>query len=199
MIGRSVRRQVLTELPQRPVDAPRSSGKTVGAEGEGERIDGDNSRSADFDFLGGAGRDFSARVDAGSELGVIADDTEGTEDLGELVISEGGEEIEIVEATESGALEGSGQIGTEELGSLVEGNTLSIVRGDVVERREGPDDEVDEFDAAAAGSSDERGEGGATMVDESAGDLADVPNAPFQERNRPLASEEGGDLGIGEL
>ena len=130
---------------------------------------------------------------------MIAEDAEGTEDLGELVISEGGEEIEIVEAAESSATEGSGQIGTEELGSLVEGNALSIVRGDVIEGRESVDDEADEFDAAAAGSSDERGEGAATVLDESAGDLADVPNAPFQERNRPLASEERGDLGVGEL
>jgi hypothetical protein len=139
-----------------------------------------------------------ASVDSGSEFGMIAEDAEGTEDLGELVISEGGEEIEIVEAAESSAPEGSGQIGTEELGSLVEGNALSIVRGDVIEGRESVDDEADEFDAAAAGSSDERGEGAATVFDESAGDLADVPNAPFQERNRPLASEERGDLGVGE-
>jgi hypothetical protein len=139
-----------------------------------------------------------ASVDSGSEFGMIAEDAEGTEDLGELVISEGGEEIEIVEAAESSAPESSGQIGTEELGSLVEGNALSIVRGDVIEGRESVDDEADEFDAAAAGSSDERGEGAATVFNESAGDLADVANAPFQERNRPLASEERGDLGVGE-
>ncbi len=129
---------------------------------------------------------------------MIAEDAEGTEDLGELVIGEGGEEIEIVEAAESGALEGSGQVGTEELGALVEGNALSIVRGDVVEGREGPDDVTDEFDAAATGSSDERGEGAATVLDESGGDLADVLNAPFQERKRSLAREEGGDLRVGE-
>jgi len=52
VIGRSVGRKVLAELPQCPVDAPRSSGKTAGAEGEGEGVDGEDGSSADFDLLG---------------------------------------------------------------------------------------------------------------------------------------------------
>jgi hypothetical protein len=139
-----------------------------------------------------------ASVDAGSEFGMIAEDAEGTEDLGELVISEGGEEIEIVEAAECSAPEGSGQIGTEELGSLVEGTHCPSYVATSSKDGKVPTTRRDEFDAAAGGSSDERGEGAATVFDESAGDLADVPNAPFQERNRPLSSEERGDLGVGE-
>ena len=76
----------------------------------------------------------------------VFEDGETAQDLGHLVIGKGGEQVHVVELTESAAVEGSVQISNQDLGALVEADFLALVGCNVVEAGEAADHFLDQFD-----------------------------------------------------
>src|SRR5581483_10739602 len=101
-------------------------------------------------FFAAAGREQEAVVDLLGEAADVGDQAHVTEDLRQLVVGERGELVEVGEAAPLLALERAVQVGDQDLRALVKADLTPVELGDVVEREEVCDEQVDELDRRAA-------------------------------------------------
>ena len=94
----------------------------------------------------------------------VLEAAEGVEHLGDPVVREHGDLIDVVEIAEALAFEAGPKVGYQDLGALVETDDGVLVFVTVVQAGKAVDEEVDEGGGGAFGSLDAGGEGPVKMV-----------------------------------
>ena len=111
--------------PCRP--GPRWRRRRPGVEGGDDLLDGVDGHGPDLDLLGRTVLEELVGLDAGQERVVVAEYAGEAEDVGDEVVGEHGQAIEVVEAPGALAAEGLGQVDGGDLGPLEQRDPLTVV------------------------------------------------------------------------
>ena len=102
--------------------------------------------------------------DVGFQRRAVLEAAEGMEHLGDSVVGEHGDMIDVVEGAEALAFEAGPEVGYQDLGALVEADDGALVFVAVVQAGEVVDEEVDEGGGGAFGSFNAGGESALEVI-----------------------------------
>ena len=98
-----------------------------------DALDGVDGASANLDLPIRARRDRLAPLDPGEKRPLVSENPVDPKDVGDEVVGEDRQAIEVVESTWAGPFERKCQIGSEDLSSLVERDGSPAIAGDIAE------------------------------------------------------------------
>jgi len=149
------RELALREVPQHPVHLERPHDTAEETQGGNEVFHGDDRGRPEFDLLCRSGCERHEVTEALGKSGVERERASGPQELGELVVGERSEPVEITERPWSFLVERSGDVGAQDLGPLVEKDLPASVQGGIAEQGKVGGDEFHEPSARSVGAGEE--------------------------------------------